>query len=191
MTVRWLRNTDRKVLLIAVCRKFHRQAEAGYCWQEGDIQWTERNSLVYPAVSSLAGLVAGMFGVGGGIVKVWGSFLLTLTLLDTCGWHVWGGWSYCQGMGPIFCCPKPLLACAAEGWHLCVMCTHICTSVDADSEMACVLLVIAVAPFCCTVSAELVFESQQLSTNLFTQHVHQCHSLVLLLVYAVSTRAVQ
>ena len=31
---------------------------------------TERNTVVYPTVCSLAGLVAGMFGVGGGIVKV-------------------------------------------------------------------------------------------------------------------------
>ena len=42
----------------------------GYEWQEGDMHWSERNSLVYPAISSLAGLIAGMFGVGGGIVKV-------------------------------------------------------------------------------------------------------------------------
>ena len=51
------------------CRKFHRQEAAGFDWQQGDIQWSEHNSIVYPAVSSLAGLVAGMFGVGGGIVK--------------------------------------------------------------------------------------------------------------------------
>ncbi|KAL0026889.1 hypothetical protein WJX77_009207 [Trebouxia sp. C0004] len=60
-------------------KKFHRQAGVGYCWQEGDIQWTERNSLVYPAVSSLAGLVAGMFGVGGGIVK--GPLMLEMGVL--------------------------------------------------------------------------------------------------------------
>lgn len=42
---------------------------AEYDWSQGDIQWSERNSILYPAVSSLAGLVAGMFGVGGGIVK--------------------------------------------------------------------------------------------------------------------------
>jgi len=78
--VGWLHTIDCKVLSSAVCRKFHRQAEAGYCWQEGDIQWTEHNSVVYPAVSSLAGLVAGMFGVGGGIVKVWDLLLLPKTL---------------------------------------------------------------------------------------------------------------
>lgn len=34
------------------------------------VAWTPRNTVVYPALCSLAGLVAGMFGVGGGIVKV-------------------------------------------------------------------------------------------------------------------------
>ncbi len=92
----WLLTTDRKVLLSADCRKFHRQAEA---WQEGDIQWTERNSLVYPAVSSLAGLVAGMFGVGGGIVKVWDTLLLPKTLFCAC----------CGRLAPV-----------------CNMCSHIC-----------------------------------------------------------------
>ncbi len=34
------------------------------------VEWTVRNAIIYPAIGSLAGLVAGMFGVGGGIVKV-------------------------------------------------------------------------------------------------------------------------
>ena len=57
---------------MTVCqfRKFKKQVSVGYEWQQGDIHWSERNSIVYPAISSLAGLVAGMFGVGGGIVKV-------------------------------------------------------------------------------------------------------------------------
>lgn len=63
-----------------VCRKYHKQMDAGYEWQEGDIPWNERNSLVYPAVSSLAGLVAGMFGVGGGIVKASNRSEPTLTV---------------------------------------------------------------------------------------------------------------
>ena len=37
--------------------------------EEGEVEWTPRNTVVYPAVCTLAGLVAGMFGVGGGIVK--------------------------------------------------------------------------------------------------------------------------
>lgn len=34
------------------------------------VTWTPRTTVLYPAICSLAGLVAGMFGVGGGIVKV-------------------------------------------------------------------------------------------------------------------------
>eukprot|EP00879_Flechtneria_rotunda_P001978 GHRR01002153.1.p1 GENE.GHRR01002153.1~~GHRR01002153.1.p1 ORF type:complete len:776 (+),score=239.30 GHRR01002153.1:136-2463(+) len=35
----------------------------------GDIHWTSRNSIVFPAICSIAGLVAGMFGLGGAVVK--------------------------------------------------------------------------------------------------------------------------
>jgi len=34
-----------------------------------EIHWDERNTIVYPCLSTIAGLVAGMFGIGGGIVK--------------------------------------------------------------------------------------------------------------------------
>lgn len=76
---------------------------AGYIWQEGDVDWNLLTTLTYPAICSIAGLVAGMtsfadesfnyvdlltapskcadisslwagmFGVGGGIIKM--SFL--------------------------------------------------------------------------------------------------------------------
>jgi len=36
---------------------------------EGDIDWNERNTIIYPAICLTAGFFAGMFGVGGGIVK--------------------------------------------------------------------------------------------------------------------------
>jgi uncharacterized membrane protein YfcA len=36
---------------------------------EGDIQWTSRATIIYPVICALAGFFAGMFGVGGGIVK--------------------------------------------------------------------------------------------------------------------------
>lgn len=32
--------------------------------------WTPRTTIMYPLISTVAGLIAGMFGVGGGIVKV-------------------------------------------------------------------------------------------------------------------------
>lgn len=35
-----------------------------------DAAWTARTTVVYPLISTVAGLIAGMFGVGGGIVKV-------------------------------------------------------------------------------------------------------------------------
>jgi uncharacterized membrane protein YfcA len=33
------------------------------------VEWNSVTTLTYPAVCSIAGLIAGMFGVGGGIVK--------------------------------------------------------------------------------------------------------------------------
>ena len=50
-------------------RGYHAREAADYAWQEGDVAWDERNTLIYPAICSLAGLVAGAFGVGGGVVK--------------------------------------------------------------------------------------------------------------------------
>jgi hypothetical protein len=41
--------------------------ECGYPFVEGDIQWDDRATLVYPIVCCLAGFTAGMFGIGGGI----------------------------------------------------------------------------------------------------------------------------
>ena len=43
--------------------------EVNYPYVEGDIIWDTRATVVYPLICSIAGLFAGMFGVGGGIVK--------------------------------------------------------------------------------------------------------------------------
>ncbi|KAL9183556.1 hypothetical protein ACHAXT_004412 [Thalassiosira profunda] len=51
-----------------------RQASGGTVTSE--IQWDERNTLLYPTMAIVAGLVAGMFGIGGGIVK--GPLMLAL-----------------------------------------------------------------------------------------------------------------
>ena len=42
----------------------------GYRYADGDIQWDERATVVYPSICIGAGLCAGMFGIGGGIVQV-------------------------------------------------------------------------------------------------------------------------
>ncbi len=49
----------------------HKRASApGFAPAEGEVVWTRRATIVYPALCTSAGVVAGMFGVGGGIVKV-------------------------------------------------------------------------------------------------------------------------
>lgn len=58
----------RRVVLGEVVAK----AAAGYEPIAGDVQWTPRLSLIFPTICSIAGMMAGLFGVGGGIVKcVW------------------------------------------------------------------------------------------------------------------------
>lgn len=46
-----------------------RKEEAGYAYLSGDIKWDSRSTIIYPLISTLAGFCAGMFGIGGGIVK--------------------------------------------------------------------------------------------------------------------------
>ena len=62
------------VMIAAISRKrlikdAQRKMDAGYVYLKEDIIWDERSTVVYPLVSSIAGFCAGMFGIGGGIVK--------------------------------------------------------------------------------------------------------------------------
>lgn len=57
----WIRN-----MLIKKCE---RKEVCNYKYVEGDIKWDKHATTLYPAVCTLAGFFAGMFGVGGGIVK--------------------------------------------------------------------------------------------------------------------------
>ena len=52
--------------LVSMWRKKRRLR---YKYVEGDVEWNERNTLIYPFLCIFAGFCAGMFGVGGGIVK--------------------------------------------------------------------------------------------------------------------------
>eukprot|EP00884_Botryococcus_braunii_P020922 jgi/Botrbrau1/7513/Bobra.0019s0004.1 len=70
------------VTLIArdvMLRQYRSRKASGYLWQEGDIEWTSRSSIIFPILCSSAGIVAGAFGIGGGIVK--GPLLLELGVL--------------------------------------------------------------------------------------------------------------
>lgn len=49
--------------------RFHTKARLGYKYVEGDIKWDESATITYPLLCALAGVFAGMFGIGGGIVK--------------------------------------------------------------------------------------------------------------------------
>lgn len=50
-------------------KRFHQKKELGYKYVEGDIKWDESATIWYPIACAVAGLFAGMFGIGGGIVK--------------------------------------------------------------------------------------------------------------------------
>jgi len=62
------------VVISLFCRQYliqrcERKELCGYKYVEGDIKWDRRATWVYPSVCCFAGFFAGMFGVGGGIVK--------------------------------------------------------------------------------------------------------------------------
>merc|ERR1719213_1434007 len=43
--------------------------KANHQFNETDIKWDEKTTITYPLICTLAGVFAGLFGVGGGIVK--------------------------------------------------------------------------------------------------------------------------
>merc|ERR1719461_1897820 len=63
------------VLMISVIgrthliKRYYEKDECGYEYLPQDIVWDETATIRYPALCSTAGLAAGMFGIGGGIVK--------------------------------------------------------------------------------------------------------------------------
>ncbi|CAB1098647.1 unnamed protein product [Ectocarpus sp. CCAP 1310/34] len=56
------------------------KARLKYRYGEGDVEWNPKNTLRYPAVCFFAGFFAGLFGVGGGIVK--GPLMLEMGVED-------------------------------------------------------------------------------------------------------------
>lgn len=60
--ISWL---GRRVLLKDAARK----SEAGYIYLDEDLKWDRKSTVIYPLISTLAGFCAGMFGIGGGIIK--------------------------------------------------------------------------------------------------------------------------
>jgi uncharacterized membrane protein YfcA len=50
-------------------KKWKMKKRLRYKYAPGDVEWNERNTLVYPFFCIFAGFCAGMFGIGGGVVK--------------------------------------------------------------------------------------------------------------------------
>lgn len=49
--------------------KWKLKKELKYKYVEGDVEWNPRSTIIYPCICFFAGFFAGLFGVGGGIVK--------------------------------------------------------------------------------------------------------------------------
>jgi len=56
-----------------------RRVAVGYEFLEDDVRWNPKTAFVYPCICALAGLCAGMFGIGGGIIK--GPLMLEMGML--------------------------------------------------------------------------------------------------------------
>jgi len=63
----------------ALTRRHARRREIGYPFLPDDVEWTVSNTTLYPLLCVGAGLCAGMFGIGGGIVK--GPLMLEMGML--------------------------------------------------------------------------------------------------------------
>lgn len=62
-------------------REFERKVRRGHIFVAGDVQWDSRNTIKYPIYCTAAGLLAGLFGVGGGIVK--GPLMLEMGIIPS------------------------------------------------------------------------------------------------------------
>jgi len=49
--------------------EFEQKVRSGHTFVAGDVQWNSHNTIKYPIYCAVSGLLAGLFGVGGGIVK--------------------------------------------------------------------------------------------------------------------------
>ena len=59
--------------------RYERRKACGYPFLPDDVQWTPTSSVLYPLACAVAGLCAGLFGIGGGIVK--GPLMLEMGML--------------------------------------------------------------------------------------------------------------
>jgi len=60
-------------------RRHDERMAAGFAFLVDDVHWTPRSAIVYPSLCAIAGLCAGLFGIGGGIIK--GPLMLEMGML--------------------------------------------------------------------------------------------------------------
>jgi len=61
--------------------EFKKKVRRGHNFIAGEVQWDSRNTIKYPIYCAVSGLLAGLFGVGGGIVK--GPLMLEMGIMPS------------------------------------------------------------------------------------------------------------
>lgn len=61
--------------------EFEQKVRHGYAFATGEVQWNSYNTIKYPVYCAVSGLLAGLFGVGGGIVK--GPLMLEMGIIPS------------------------------------------------------------------------------------------------------------
>jgi uncharacterized membrane protein YfcA len=49
--------------------QYHARVASNWDFHDGDVRWDEEKTVMYPMISTLAGIIAGMFGIGGGLIN--------------------------------------------------------------------------------------------------------------------------
>ena len=75
---------------------YYLKAKVGYKYVKGDIEWNEWATIKYPCICFFAGFFAGMFGVGGGIVK--GPLMLEMGVDPQVGLRASADWASASGL---------------------------------------------------------------------------------------------
>merc|ERR1711998_700991 len=57
------------IMRMVTVAQYHARIDAGWEFHDGDVEWNEDRTVHYPLVAVFSGLIAGMFGIGGGLIN--------------------------------------------------------------------------------------------------------------------------
>jgi uncharacterized membrane protein YfcA len=57
------------IIRTIVIAQYYNRVDQGWEFHDGDVEWTPERTIHYPMVAILSGLIAGMFGIGGGLIN--------------------------------------------------------------------------------------------------------------------------